>query len=89
MKEIVKKFIEDNNLYFTGIGSDLNGECVVLAGFCCYKELDNQAAEEIFNDLYHSTDAQLEFSRVMNYAIENSYGLWWRVAASHRMYKFD
>ena len=91
MKEIIKKFIEDNNLDFTGSDSDLNGACVVLAGFCCYKGLDDDEAEKIFDDLYDDYYTQCEFSRVMAYAHYNSYGDWWStdLERAHSMYKFD
>ena len=36
----IQKFIKDNGLDFSGSGSDLNGACVILAGYALYENGD-------------------------------------------------
>lgn len=90
--EKIKKFIEDNNLDFSGIGSDLNGACIILAGFCLYSNEDNSDCEaeiEFLQDkMKLSVEALDEFERVYNYAYTNNYINFWTTAKAKKMYKF-
>ena len=92
--EIVKKFIEDNKLDFSGRGSELNGNCTTLAGFICYvldKDLDNYLSShgyEIISELDISTDAAVELERVFEYAYNNYYEEFWKTPAAKKEYIF-
>lgn len=90
--EIVKKFIEDNKLDFSGRGSELNGNCTALAGFICYvldKDPDNYLSShgyEIISELDISTDAAIELERVFEYAYNNYYEKFWKTPAAKKEY---
>ena len=92
--EIVKKFIEDNKLDFSGRGSELNGNCTTLAGFiCCVldKDPDNYLSShgyEIISELDISTDAAIELERVFDYAYNNYYEKFWKTPAAKKEYIF-
>ena len=96
--ETIVKFIKDNNLEFTGNGSELNGNCVILAGFICYildaSELDSSDGQELINDLYNiidlgfSIDANAELLRVFDFAYESSYEKFWKTTSAKEQYIF-
>ena len=92
--EIVKKFIEDNKLDFSGRGSELNGNCTTLAGFICHV-LDEDPViylsshgYEIISELDISTDAAVELERVFEYAYNNYYEKFWKTPAAKKEYIF-
>ena len=94
MVKTVEKFIEDNNLDFSGSGSELNGNCVTLAGFICYV-LDsdpklNTIANgiDIIEELDINADAAVELERVFNFAWINSYEKFWKTPAAKAQYTF-
>lgn len=101
MKDKIKKFIEDNKLDFSGSGSDLNGQCVILAGYALYLNLDLKDMLEITDDLEilpagsrvrlvgGSCWSWEEFKRVFEYAEANNYGDWWKHKEAHDMYIFE
>ena len=91
--EIVKKFIEDNDLDFSGSGSELNGNCVILAGFICYvitrePEFTSTDGWEIIDELKSNTEVYNELLRVFDYAYENSYENFWTTEEAKEQYKF-
>ena len=90
--EIVKKFIEDNKLDLSGSGSELNGNCVILAGFICYViESDGlgwKKGNELISELDLNFDAEVELTRVFNFAWVNSYEKFWKTPAAKAQYKF-
>lgn len=83
----IQKFIKDNALNFEGKGSELNGNCVVLAGFACHLELT-------FDELVEKmTEGQLvssmtELKRVFEYADSHYYGIWWKTNKAKEQFKF-
>ena len=92
--KIVKKFIEDNKLDFSGRGSELNGNCTTLAGFICYV-LDNDPdnylmsdGHNIITDLDFSADSEEELRRVFEYAYGNCYEKFWKTPAAKKEYIF-
>ena len=92
--KIVKKFIEDNKLDFSGRGSELNGNCTTLAGFICYV-LDEEPViylsshgYAIISELDISADAAVELGRVFEYAYDNSYAKFWKTPAAKKEYIF-
>ena len=90
--EIVKKFIEDNKLDLSGSGSELNGNCVILAGFICYViESDGlrwEEENELISELDLNFDAEVELTRVFKFARVNSYEKFWKTAAAKAQYTF-
>ena len=91
--ERVKKFIEDNDLDFYGSGSELNGNCVILAGFICYvitrePVFTSVDGWEIINGLKLNEDAHKETYRVFEYAYVNDYEKFWTTEEAKEQYKF-
>ncbi len=92
--KIVKKFIEDNKLDFSGRGSELNGNCTTLAGFICHvldEDPDNYLSShgyEIISELDISADAAVELERVFEYAYNNYYEKFWKTPAAKKEYIF-
>lgn len=87
-KTIVEEFIENNGLDFSGTGSDLNGNCVILAGFISYKVDTNDEGLAIIENLKLSTEASEELFRVFKYAWDNSYFMFWDTPEAREKYKF-
>lgn len=90
--EIVKKFIEDNKLDLSGSGSELNGNCVILAGFICYvidfSELGWKEGNELISELDLNFDANAELLRVFDFAYESSYEKFWKTTSAKEQYIF-
>jgi hypothetical protein len=90
--ELAEKFIDDNKLDFSGSGSDLNGACVILAGYICYllDESDEDVGEgkDIVNILPIATVARGELMRVFNFAWYENYGAFWRTQQAKDEYVF-
>ena len=90
----VKKFIEDNKLDFSGRGSELNGNCITLAGFICHvldEDPDNYLSSHgyaIISELDISADAAVELGRVFEYAYDNSYEKFWKTSTAKKEYIF-
>jgi hypothetical protein len=84
---LIEKFITNNKLDFTGSGSDLNGNCVILAGYACYLELDwddfIKLVEENGNVTWTIFD---ELKRVFEYAQIHNYGEQWKDPNQHKIY---
>jgi hypothetical protein len=85
IKNKIEKFITDNKLNFRGSGSDLNGNCVILAGFAlfCDEDIDCEELIELVD-----TNAAEEMRRVFEFAEDNNYGDWWTSEAAIEQYKF-
>lgn len=92
MVKKVKKFIEDNKLDLSGSDSELNGNCVILAGYLCYlldeRDLTSGDGDDAIIQLKLSADATKELDRVFTYAYESSYERWWRTNEAKVQYKF-
>ena len=86
--EQINKFIEHNELDFSGDGSSLNGNCVILAGYLCYLGLEDNdfIKEQLIIDF--SNEAEDEFERVLIVAKRKSYGDWWKKPEAKEKYKF-
>lgn len=80
----IQKFIKSNKLDFTGSGSDLNGACVVLAGYALYLYDDDDDFDRLKEDIEAnkvyslSHEAEVELERVFDYAYQNNYFMWWQ-----------
>lgn len=86
--DIVKKFITDNGLDFSGSGSDLNGNCVILAGFICYVTIGSSGGRRVVFGLDLPSEAEEELLRVFDYAYNNDYSTFWDTPEAREKYKF-
>jgi hypothetical protein len=90
----IQQFIVDNNIDLSGTGSELNGNCVILAGFALHLNGDS-------NDFYHvvrdidegnkftlSLTASRELERVFDYAYSNNYYKFWDTPEAKEQYVF-
>jgi hypothetical protein len=90
--QVVKKFIKENSLDFSGSGSDLNGACVALAGFICFvlnindKEFSDGTV--LIEKLKLPTDAENELHRVYDFAYFNNYEHFWETEEAKEQYVF-
>ena len=88
MEQKLKEFIKNNKLDFTGSGSGLNANFVVLAGYICYlvdyNEFDDDGLEDVLDEL----DIDNSFDSVYNYAKSHDYGAWWKSEEAHKIYNF-
>jgi len=93
MKKI-KQFIIDNELDFTGIDSELNSNCVVLAGFALYVTDDVNDPDRLVKYLRRWCEIDLDYNaekelrRVFAYAYENNYAEFWETYEAKEEYKF-
>lgn len=93
MKKI-KQFIIDNELDFTGIDSELNSNCVILAGFALYVMEDENNPSRLVNylrrycDIDLSPKAETELRRVFEFAFYNDYSEFWETDEAKEEYKF-
>ena len=96
--ERVKKFIKDNNLDLSGEDSELNGNCVIVAGFIDFlveQDEDTQFAGDPFDDgiqiirsLDLSVEAENELERVFDFAYMNNYFEFWDTPEAKEQYVF-
>lgn len=87
-KEKVEKFIKDNGLDFSGDGSELNSNCVILSGYMLYIGIEEEEEIEMaLEDLDISLEGTNELLRVFDYAKENNYGLWWKNKENRKKFK--
>lgn len=88
----IQQFIKDNGLEFTGTGSGLNSDCVILAGFADYYEVGSYSDLLTFiqeDDLYElSCEASDELERVFRFAYGANYGDFWHTDEAKKMYIF-
>ena len=85
----IEQFIKDNNLDFSGEGSSLNSNCVIIAGYACHLDIGYYPdLERIFTNTELSSEAKIELERVFDYAWENDYGDFWETDEAKGMYKF-
>jgi hypothetical protein len=82
----IEKFIKENNLDFTGSGSDLNSNCCVISGYALYLELS-------FNELRGQMEGMAsenwdELRRVFDYAEGANYGEFWTKEEAKSQYVF-
>lgn len=91
IKELIvkaEKFIKDNKLDFSSTGSELNGNCVILAGFICYI-IDNMGeGNDIIVNLPLTSEASDELQRVFNYAWYSNYEKYWETEEAKVQYIF-
>ena len=90
-KAQIKDFIENNNLDFSGSGSELNSVCTTISGYALHIGIDNvDTLIDIVNSHfpYGTFVEQKELERVFKFAKNANYGDWWSNAAAKKMYKF-
>lgn len=86
-KEIIKQFIQNNKLQFTE--GRRNADCVILAGFALYINVNNSVCLDVLEDLEVLTD-ELEdmFYQVLEYADRHNYGEYWVTQEAKETYIF-
>jgi len=90
---LIEQFVINNKLNFTRSGSDLNGNCVILAGYACYLGLDwneftNLVIEFDPNDEVFPCYIWNDMEKVFEYAYNHDYGKWWNSPDAKKMYTF-
>mgnify|MGYP003612169864 CR=1 FL=1 len=92
IKTLLKEFIVNNGLDLSGKGSELNGNCVILAGYLCYivseRELGLYEGIDAIKQLELSTDSTNELIRVFDFAYISSYEHFWTTKDAKDKYKF-
>ena len=87
-----KKFIEENGLDFTGSRSELNGNCVILAGFICYvlelNDMIRTDGEALIKRLPISITAQSYLEDIFTYVWYKEYEEFWKTAEAKEKYIF-
>jgi hypothetical protein len=87
----IEKFINDNKLDFSGSGSDLNGNCVILAGYACYLELNETDFFELFYTTLtpsYNVEVENELKRLLKYAYNKNYDQYWYTSEAKGTYIF-
>lgn len=88
----LQQFIVDNKIDLSGTGSELNGNCVILAGFLCYLLVKEDKVEldgfDIIRSLELSPEAETELERVFKYAWAASYENFWETEDAKEEYIF-
>jgi hypothetical protein len=95
-KETLKKFVIDNKLDFSGSGSDLNGNCTILAGFTLFLNIEGDSSDildivseiETIPDSVFTAELNEEFERVYDFAKSNNYGKFWNTEMAKKQYIF-
>jgi len=92
-ERIVKlaEFIENNGLYFSDTGSELNSECCTISGYALHLgTTDVTEIEEAIERTCPDTDGNYleELERVFEFAQANDYGKWWKKIENKKLYTF-
>ena len=92
MKEKILKFIEENELIFSGRGSGLNSSCTIICGYADHvgasKKVVEEAIKQHLSISRTPTDLTIELDNVYNFAATYNYGKWWTSKEAIRTYKF-
>lgn len=88
----IQQFIVDNKIDLSGTGSELNGNCVILAGFLCYLLVKEDKVEldglNLIQFLELSPEAETELERVFKYAWTAGYEDFWETEDAKEEYIF-
>jgi hypothetical protein len=90
----IQQFIVDNNIDLSDTGSELNGNCVILAGFALHLNEDTYDFPQVVRDIEEgdiytlSSEAYEELARVFNYAYSNNYFKFWDTPEAKEQYVF-
>ena len=82
-------FINNNDLDFSGTGSDLNSNCCVLAGYSLWLEISKSQINTFLSD--HEVNylgMRTEFTKVYYHAKVNKYGDFWETEEARNSYTF-
>lgn len=84
---IIEDFINNNTFDFSATGSELNGNCTIIAGYALYKGIDD--IEKLINSFIKTrlgSDQKKELRTVFKHAKNNNYGDWWNIETNRNMY---
>lgn len=88
----IQQFIVDNKIDLSGTGSELNGNCVILAGFLCYLLVKEDKVEldglNLIQSLELSPEAETELERVFEFAWAAGYEDFWETEDAKEEYIF-
>lgn len=90
----IQQFIIDNKIDLSGTGSELNGNCVILAGFALHLNGDTDDFSQLVKDIEESgkftlsSAAANELERVFDYAYSNNYYQFWDKPEAKEQYVF-
>ena len=85
----IEKFIKENGLSFTGTGSQLNGNCVIICGYALHLKINIfDFLVTSFTTTKLSPTAEQELERVYDYAYKNGYEKYWKTEDAKLNYKF-
>ena len=91
MRKKLLEFIENNDLDFTGVGSNLNGACVVISGYALHLGAGSTNIISQAINLHYSgrkLNYNLELSNVFHYAQMNHYSDFWDTQEARDLYVF-
>lgn len=90
----LQQFIVDNNIDLSGTGSELNGNCVILAGFALHLNENTHDFEQVVEDIEEgehftlSNEAKVELERVFDFAYVKNYFKFWQSPEAKEQYVF-
>lgn len=88
MKELIEKFIIENNLDLSETGSALNSTCCIIAGYALHIGITRSSdIVSVFVET-SSHDFDEELTRVFDYAQKNNYKKFWLTEEAKKQYKF-
>lgn len=88
MKELIEKFITENNLDLSETGSALNSTCCILSGYALHIGISRLAEFISFFVENSSHDFDEELARVFNYAKSKNYEKFWLSEEAKKQYIF-
>lgn len=87
----IKDFIKNNNLTFSGDGSNLNSECTTISGYGLYVGINRyEELEDIVVEINPDVDPDFEeqLRKTFSFAKRNNYENFWKKKSAKTMYKF-
>ena len=90
----IQQFIIDNKIDLSGTGSELNGNCVILAGLALHLNGDANDFPQVVKDIEEdgkftlNSTAAGELERVFDYAYSNNYYKFWDKPEAKEQYVF-
>jgi len=82
----IEKFIKNNNLDFSGSGSDLNSSHCIICGYALYIGIEDFTQ---LLDLFVDTEIEedtFQFENVWDYANHNYYEDWWKIEGNRNQF---
>lgn len=84
--EKINKFIKDNNLDFSGYGSELNSALTIIVGYSLWQNIDLETLQTCLFPFTRGTVLDNELISVYDSAKRNNYGKWWDIETNRKKY---